>query len=165
VIVTHDNRILKAADRIINIVDGRVLSNVLLIESVAICEFLSQIPAFQSLTPSQLTGVADKMTLERHYTNRTIIRQGDEGDKFYLIREGAVDIFNEDDEGKKFVCTLREGDFFGEVALLTNQPRNATVIAKEDVILYTLSKDHFKATLEASASFAEQLRQIFFQRQ
>jgi putative ABC transport system ATP-binding protein len=164
-IVTHDNRILDVADRIVNMVDGQIASNVLVAESVAICEFLSKCPTFSMLTPAQLTELADKMVPERHKVGEAVIRQGDEGDKFYLIREGSVDVFIDDDTGRRFVRTMIEGEFFGEIALLTDQLRTATVIARDDIMLYALSKADFKAAIDASASFAEQLRRVFFQRQ
>lgn len=65
----------------------------------------------------------------------------------------------------RLVRTMGEGEFFGEISLLTDQPRTATVIAKGAATLYALSRADFKATLEASASLAEQLRKVFFQRQ
>ena len=164
IIVTHDNRILDVADRILNMVDGRIVSNVLVAESVIICEFLRKCAAFSFLTPSMFTEVANRMFLERHPAGRVIIRQGDEGDKFYLIREGAVDIFIDDEAGRRFVRVMREGEFFGELALLHDQPRAATVIAREDVTLYALSKVDFKATLAGSERFADQLRKVIFQR-
>jgi putative ABC transport system ATP-binding protein len=63
------------------------------------------------------------------------------------------------------VATLREGEFFGERALLTGEPRNATVVAHEEVEAYTLDQDEFRAALEASAPFKEQIYKIYFQRQ
>ncbi len=63
------------------------------------------------------------------------------------------------------LATLDEGDFFGEAALLTGEPRNATVVATEDVELYVLGKDDFQAVIEASASFKEQLLKVLFERQ
>jgi CRP-like cAMP-binding protein len=87
------------------------------------------------------------------------------GDKFYLIREGSVDVYIGDGIESRHVRSMGEGEFFGEIALLTDQPRTATVIAKEHVTLYALSKADFKATLEASSSFGEQLRKVFFLRQ
>lgn len=165
VIVTHDNRILDVADRIVNMVDGHIVSNVVVAESVVICEFLRRCPSFSTLTPSQLTELADRMFLERYSAGTTIIRQGDEGDKFYLIRDGSVEVFIEEGGLSRLVRVMRAGEFFGEIALLTDQPRTATVVAREDTILYALSKADFKATIEASASFAEQLRKVLFQRQ
>jgi putative ABC transport system ATP-binding protein len=164
-IVTHDNRILDAADRIVNMVDGQIASNVLVAESLIICEFLKKAPAFSSLAPDALTDIADKMFMERHPAGGVIIRQGDVGDKFYLIREGSVDVYIGDGIESRHVRAMGEGEFFGEIALLTDQPRTATIIAKENVTLYALSKADFKTTLEASSSFGEQLRKVFFLRQ
>jgi CRP-like cAMP-binding protein len=62
------------------------------------------------------------------------------------------------------VATLGVGDFFGEAALITGEPRNATVVARDDVVLYELKKEDFMAALNASASFNEQLRDVFFKR-
>ena len=72
--VTHDNRILDVADRIVNMVDGRIKSDVLVQESSLICEFLKECPVFAQLTPRTLTEVADKMTLEKHAAAAVIIR-------------------------------------------------------------------------------------------
>jgi putative ABC transport system ATP-binding protein len=94
-----------------------------------------------------------------------IVRQGDPGDKFYVIRKGSVDVTVSDGAASKMVATLGKGDFFGEAALLTGAPRNATVIAKEDVELYSLSKEDFQAVIAASASFEEELRKALFERQ
>ncbi|MBX7167787.1 MAG: ATP-binding cassette domain-containing protein, partial [Pirellulales bacterium] len=61
--VTHDNRILDVADRIVNMVDGRIISDVVVRESAAICEFLQKAGVFQGLTPKTLSEVADKTRL------------------------------------------------------------------------------------------------------
>lgn len=63
------------------------------------------------------------------------------------------------------VATLGSGDFFGEAALLTGEPRNATVIAKQEVAAYSLSKEDFRAVIDQSASFEEELRKSLFERQ
>jgi CRP-like cAMP-binding protein len=76
-----------------------------------------------------------------------------------------VDVYIGDGIESRHVRSMGEGEFFGEIALLTDQPRTATVIAKENVTLYALNKVDFKATLEASSSFGEQLRKVFFLRQ
>jgi len=165
IMVTHDNRILDVADRIVNLVDGHIRSNVLVKESAMICEFLQACPVFSRLTPRTLSETADRMTLERFAAGAVVTRQGDPGDKFYVIRSGCVDILIDSGAGPKWVASLGKGDFFGEAALLTGAPRNATVTAKEALEVYSLGKEDFQAVLRASASFEEELRKALFSRQ
>ena len=166
IMVTHDNRILDVADRIVSMVDGRIRSDVSVHESAVICEFLTKSEVFKDLTPQSLTQVADQMFREEYPSGQTIIRQGDQGDRFFLIRQGSVDVTVADDSGKvEKVATLREGDFFGEAALITGDPRNATVIAAEELVVYVLGKNDFDAAVDASDSFEEELRKALFNRQ
>jgi putative ABC transport system ATP-binding protein len=165
-IVTHDNRILDVADRIVSMANGCIKSNVLVQEEIEICEFLKQCDVFSHLTTSTLTNIAEQMERETHPAGTVLIRQGDEGDKFYLIKKGVVDVIvnqGKPDEAK--VATLSNGQFFGETALLTGAPRNATVIAVKEVELYTLDKPHFQAAIAASEPFRKELEKILFQRQ
>lgn len=167
IIVTHDNRILDVADRMLNMVDGQIDSNVLVAESIIICEFLRRCAAFSSLTPDMLEEIAERMSMEQFVAGQFIIRQGDEGDKFYLIREGSVDVFLNDENGPRgmrFERMMMEGDYFGELALMKNQPRAATIIARENLTLYSLSKADFMETLNLNANFADKLRRGIFQR-
>jgi putative ABC transport system ATP-binding protein len=163
-IVTHDNRILDVADRLVSMVDGRIKSNVLVKISTEICEFLRRVPLFQHLTPRTLTEVADEMKLEKHPAGTRIVAQGAEGDKFYLIRRGTVEVRRDVEGQSRLLATLGEGDFFGESALVTGEPRNANVIARENVEVYTLDKEHFQAVIGASATFEEELRKAIFER-
>jgi putative ABC transport system ATP-binding protein len=168
--VTHDNRILDVADRIVadrivNMVDGRIKSDVLVRESAAVCEFLARCSIFERLTPRTLTEVADKMIPETYKAGRVIIRQGDPGDRFYLIREGEVEVLVREAGGEQLRATMGQGDFFGEAALLTGEPRNATVRARTDVVVYTLDEPTFQAAIAASDSFSGELRKALFDRQ
>ncbi len=165
IIVTHDNRILDVADRIVNMVDGRIHSNVLVQESAVICEFLRQCPPFADLTPRSLSEVADQMKAVLYPPGTAIIRQGDTGSEFYLLRKGDVDVTQTQDGTERKIATLREGDFFGEVALLEDQPRNATVTTRTETLCYTLSKAEFRQVLSQSHTFEEELRKALFERQ
>jgi CRP-like cAMP-binding protein len=72
--------------------DGRIVSNVAVKETVLLCEFLSQCPAFAALTPAELSGIAENLIREDYSADTIVFRQGDSGDRFYLIRHGSVDV-------------------------------------------------------------------------
>jgi putative ABC transport system ATP-binding protein len=164
-IVTHDNRILKVADRIVNMVGGHIKSNVLVRESLLLIQYLQKCVVFANQTPDALTQIVEKMTAEEFPVGATVIRQGDPGDKFYLIRKGRVAVVSLKDGVERMVATLTEGDFFGERALMTGEPRNATIQVLDDLTVYSLGKEDFQAALAASTPFIEQIRRVYFQRQ
>ena len=147
-IVTHDNRILDVADRIVTMVGGRIKSNVRVKEAAAVCEFLSQASVFKGLTPTQLADVAERMRRVKFPAGMAIVRQGEVGDRFYLIRKGSVDVLMQSADGaERQVTVLHEGEFFGERALITGEPRNATVVSRGEVECYTLDKGEFQEAL------------------
>jgi putative ABC transport system ATP-binding protein len=158
--VTHDHRIIDSADRLVHMVDGRIMSDVVLHDALRICEFLRPIDLFKTLTPRQLTDVAEHMT-KRHYTaDEMIIREGEPGEEFFLVSEGEVDVIRADHE----VARLGPGDFFGEVALISGEPRNATVVAMSEVDTYVLGKTDFESALATSQTFRDQLYRVYFMR-
>lgn len=164
-IVTHDNRILDVADRIVTMANGRIKSNVMLQEEIEICEFLKQCEVFSHLTASTLTNIAEAMETKSYRAGTVLICQGDEGDYFYLIKSGEVDIIVNRglaDEAK--VSTLHNGQFFGEAALMTGERRNASVVARQDVELYALDKPHFRSAIASSEPLRKELEKILFQR-
>ena len=165
IMVTHDNRILDVADRIVNMVDGHIKSDVAVRETSVICEFLKDFPLFADLTPNTLAEIADQMMVHEANPGEKVIRQGDAGDLFYLIRGGSVDVIINDGKQDNKVAELKQGQYFGEAALITDEPRNATIVAREPAVFYALGKNDFRAVLETSATFEEELRQALFNRQ
>jgi len=164
-LVTHDNRILDVADRIVNMVDGRIKSDVVVREADLIVEFIQKVVPFRSLTLSTLATIADKMWAEQVLKGEVIIRQGEPGENFYLVRQGEVEVIKDDGMQKRVVATLGEGSCFGEEALLTGNPRNATIQATKDSLLYVLGEADFKRAVAASESLREELRKVLFDRQ
>ena len=165
IMVTHDNRILDLADRIVNMVDGRIISNVVLRSALIICEFLKSVDLFKHLTPSEIANVADRMDSRKYKSGEVVIRQGDPGEEFFLIGRGAATVTTQHPgEPERQVAALGPGDVFGEMALLTDEPRNATVLAVEDMEAFCLAKKDFRDALERSVGFKEQIRQIYFDR-
>jgi putative ABC transport system ATP-binding protein len=163
-VVTHDNRIMDKGDRVVTMKDGRIVSNILVDETVRICFFLQKVSLFSGLTPSHLVEVAAKVRKEIRQAGESIIRQGEVGHKFYLVKDGKVDVLREEGGASVVQATLGAGQFFGETALIEDQPRNATVTAKERVELYTLEKEDFLRAHGAFESMRDELLKVFAQR-
>ena len=143
IIVSHDARLISSADRIVNMVDGHIVSDIFVKETMYICQFLKACSLFEKMSMSDLTDVAQKMKEITIEDGEYIVKQGEVGDRFYLIKEGFVRVLVEKDGKTDETAVLDSGQFFGEVALLKEQPRNATIQAKGDVKLFSLSKDDF----------------------
>lgn len=170
-LVTHDNRILDAADRIVSMVDGRIKSDVMLRESGLIVEFIQSLPAFSHLRMPVLASIADKMFAQPVAAGEIVIRQGDRGGSFYLVREGEMEVVKESaslaggSPEPRVIATLGEGACFGEEALLTGNPRSATVRAKVDSLLYVLKEADFHAAVSRSDTLRIELNKVLFERQ
>jgi putative ABC transport system ATP-binding protein len=160
-LVTHDSRILDVADRIVHMVDGAISSEILVEEALTICNFLVNCSVFAHTSPGTLTTISQKMHKERFPAGSTIIRQGEEGDKFYVVVDGRVKVTVTDQGATRAELFLAAGDFFGEAALLTGQPRAATCTAEDDVTLYSLGKANFLEAMEKSGTLKTQLKKAF----
>lgn len=167
-IVTHDGRIKSAADRIVNFGQGTIESNTLPELSEYIGKQLknfgesdTQLKVFSQLTPAVLTSVVDNMQLRQYKTGEDVIVQGEVGKEFFVLSRGEVEILI---DGNR-VNTLSEGSFFGEVALLKEQTRNATVRAMSDLVCFILEKEDFQNVINSSPTFEEELRKAIFDRQ
>jgi MFS family permease len=94
---------------------------------------------FAPLPPSTLEQLADRMTEVRASAGEEIVRQGEPGDLFYVIEDGTVEVAVDGRPAHE----LGRGESFGEIALLRNVPRTATVTARNDVVLYALDRGTF----------------------
>jgi len=161
-IVTHDNRILDVADRILKMVDGYIVSDLVVADSIAIGEFLQNCSVFKDVSQTALAGTAKVMKLEIYEPGEMIIREGEEGDRFYLIRSGNVEILKEADSQLTSMGKLEPGDFFGELALLKDEPRSASIKALTKVEVFSLARKKFKEVVRSSSSFEDQLKKEYF---
>lgn len=162
--VTHDHRILDAADRVVNMVDGRIVSDVLVKQAVIICQFLKSVELFASFSVSELGGIAEKMTVREFTVGADLIRQGDVGEEFFLLGGGSVDVIIAADGVSRTVATLEAGASFGERALLTGELRAATVRGHVPGTAYVLNKPDFEAAVKACPDFRTQIQQMYFAR-
>ena len=104
---------------------------------------LTTTPIFAPLPGMSLEHVAARLVPLRREAGTVIIRQGDAGDRFYIVAEGELDVV--DASGTQ--PALRAGDSFGEIALMRDVPRTATVTALTDVVLYALDRADFLAAV------------------
>ena len=159
VIVTHDNRILDVADRIVKMDFGSIARDTRIGEASRIGEMLSRCSVFDGVTVRTMTQLADRMKVEEHAAGTRVIRQGDPGDKFYMVRSGELTVSREPDG---LLANLGPGDFFGEAALITGDPRNANVDATTDVVTYTLDQESFRQAMAERATLDEEVRSTLF---
>ena len=94
---------------------------------------LKKVPIFSDLTPKELAEVEKIVHQRRYKKSETIIHDGDPGLGMYIIVSGSVEIVEEDETaGKKTLAKLSDGSFFGDMALLDEEPRSASAIALID---------------------------------
>jgi hypothetical protein len=111
---------------------------------------LEQLPLFAKLGKEVLAELQPLFRTEHFPAGRVIVYEGDEGDRFYILVRGKAVVTKANVEGENpdEVGTLRDGDFFGELALLRNMPRTVTVHAKESCICLSLSRENFNRILD-----------------
>jgi hypothetical protein len=107
-------------------------------------EFIRKIHLFRGLKDEELNSIAEMMDEETFPAGSQVIRQGTEGNRFYIIYSGKVSVTRRDGSRQREVARLVEGDYFGEGALLTNRLRSATVGTEEETLLLSFSRDEFK---------------------
>gem|GEM_PF-1234620 len=106
-------------------------------------ERLSKIDLFSEFPVKSLAELCKNFTSATYPASSTIITEGDEGDLFYIIVRGRVEILKRIEDKDTRVKILEDGDFFGEIALLSNVPRTATVRTVEPTLLISLKRSHF----------------------
>jgi putative ABC transport system ATP-binding protein len=183
-IVTHDSRIMNLADRIVHMERGRIESNVVVAERLFVREGLRQSPAFAAILPEEQEKIADQVLVGVHPDDAVrpdhlaakpgrvrvfepgelIVREGDavdEQSEFYLIRRGTVEVFREVGGASQKLTEMGPGRYFGEVALLMNQPRNATVRALTRVEVYAVNRATFDKFRSVSRPFIDRVLENF----
>lgn len=104
---------------------------------------LRQIPIFSSLNDNHIEKIKEIIEEVFISKNTVIFKQGDYGDAFYIIINGKVKIVRKEDNEEKTLAILKDGEFFGEMALLEEAPRSASAICIEDCKLYKITQKNF----------------------
>ncbi|MEP6574211.1 MAG: Crp/Fnr family transcriptional regulator [Gemmatimonadota bacterium] len=123
--------------------------------ALAPLEVLKKVPLFASLPEGELAVFAE-LARERSYPKGSVILfEDDQGDSLYLVAAGQVKVVLIGEDGREVILSvLGEGSFFGEMALIDDQPRSAHVIAMADASVLVLRREDFQTRLRASPEVA-----------
>jgi CRP-like cAMP-binding protein len=128
-------------------------------------DVLKRVPLFNDLSEAELARFAE-VTREREYPrNSVILFEDDPGDALYIVSAGQVKVVLIGEDGREVILSvLGDGDFFGEMSLIDDEPRSAHVIAMKDSQLLVLRRDDFQAQLQQHPSVALKLLRVVVQR-
>lgn len=107
-------------------------------------DFLKDVEILSSLTAQERSKIADALSPEKYQKGDRIVTEGEQGENFYFIELGNCEVKT---KAGGHIKVLHKGDYFGEIALLNDLPRQATVEAMDDVVVATLGKSGFQRLL------------------
>lgn len=122
-------------------------------------ELLAKVPFFRGLPPEEFDLIVPLLRPRTVLADEEIVRQGEEGDSLFLIGRGVVRVTvrTRPNAAPTPLATLLAGDFFGEMAVLSAEPRSATVTAATDGVLYELRREDLEAVMELSPTMRHAL--------
>lgn len=122
---------------------------------------LRRVDFLHTLTDEELRLLLPGVTLLNFGAGEVIVREGDQGDSLFIIRNGTVEVVATSGDGKPVhIRDLKRPAFFGEIALMTGEPRNATIRARTDAELLELNRDGFTELFKAHPETAAQIGEI-----
>ncbi len=127
---------------------------------------LKTFPILENLDDDKLTELAPFFATETFQPGREIVRQNDPGDKFYIIARGKVEVWRTEEQSGNTtrVAVLQDGDFFGEITLITGFPRTATVRTVTVCTCISLERGQFNRMLERFPELRRRVSEVAVQR-
>lgn len=127
-----------------------------------LARMLRKIEFFAPLTIGQIEKILPFILLMRYDAGEAVFKQGEPGDAFYIIYKGRVGVSIKKGffSFAKQVAELKEGDFFGEIALISKDPRGASVTALEPTQLFALVASDFQFVLKENPAAAEEMQRV-----
>jgi small-conductance mechanosensitive channel/CRP-like cAMP-binding protein len=126
---------------------------------------LNDCALFASLSGAELDALAGQLVDAPFVKGDTITRQGDVAHWLYLIASGNAEVVVETPAGRQPIATLMGGSVFGEMGMMTGEPRKATVVARSDVQCYRLDKAGFEGVLKARPDVANEISRVLASRE
>jgi len=130
----------------------------------AIRTYLRKVPFFASLDDAMLEKLEKGINLKSYNPGEIIIREGEHGDSLYVIRTGFVKITKRHEEKEQIIAYISQGNYFGEMALLGDGRRTATVSAFTKVEALQVLKEDFDKLIEANPRLADEIKDIITER-
>jgi CRP/FNR family transcriptional regulator, cyclic AMP receptor protein len=121
---------------------------------------LTAVPLFRGLSKKQLRRISSLMTRVDRPAGQVLTREGQSGHEFFIVLEGEVEVR----QGDRVIATRGRGDYLGEIALLDERPRTATVVATTPVSVEVLSRREFISLLAEAPELSEQIMATVAQR-
>lgn len=118
-------------------------------------DLLRRVTYFEQCTDLELRQLIEYGYRQLFPAGQTICQENDPGDSFYIILSGTVEVLSQ--RADKYIATIHEGEFFGEISLLLGTPRSATVRAMEDTILFVVERHDLQKLLVEQPSLADQI--------
>jgi small-conductance mechanosensitive channel len=131
------------------------------VEGGSLIAILRRTEILRSLGEAEILRLAERVRVKVYGTGEVVVRQEDEGDSLFIVRRGMLDVLI---DGTR-VGTLREGEVFGEMSLLTGERRKATVAATSEVHLIEISKDDIDPVIRSNPDLLEKLSAILARRE
>lgn len=131
-------------------------------DAPSILPILQKIPLLQELDEANHKQIIEHIKLNYYPPNYQLFAEGEVGDKLYIIKSGMVKIFKT--SSGEDVALLKANDFFGEMALFSDNPRNASAVTLEECELFTLDKVDFYALVAQNPQMANILSTEFVAR-
>lgn len=119
---------------------------------------------FRDLPQQEVDTVRAALQTMQYDNGDVIVRQGAPADKFFIIVDGEVEVTREDDGQERTLATLRQGQFFGEMAILRDAPRMATVRAAAPTTVFAMERDAFRSLVGQSIGTTEDFDRVIQQR-
>lgn len=123
-------------------------------------EQLARVPLFQDLSKQHLRRIGGLTTQLHQREGEVIAREGATGNEFIIVLEGELEVRR----GDAVVATMGPGDYVGEIALVHNRPRTATVVAKTPVVVEVIGRQEFAALLTDEPDVAQEIMATMAQR-
>ncbi len=125
---------------------------------------LSKIRFLQLLPADSVAQLIPYVSIRHYAAGVTVFNQGDQGQELFFIVKGSVQVIRITGDTDKVIDELEAGDTFGEMALISDQPRSATIRTKDDVEVYTLQKIDFEYLMKQSPEMQESSRKLMAER-